>query len=260
MKSIIKRIIFDKSVITTQLISSLTPLLFTLLTALVFSVSAPVFAKDYTRSCTATYNLSARTPGGTRLRGEQRSFQGKGTIGYYNPNKARERARRNIDECITRHWETRNASSKPSQCTESNKVYNYPFNGLHFGIQQALCVRNPGRVRIIAGITVTYDGQTGCTPGNRWMRTVATNHTINCPTREVEQNTDRPVMDYRHFNLPALGNSELCRNRCISESRCRAWTYVKPHGRTPPVCWLKSGVPSPRPDRCCVSGVKTDLH
>jgi len=230
------------------------------LTALLFSLSAPAYAKDYTRSCKATLSASAQTPGGTRLRGVQRSFQGKGTIGYYNPNEARRRARKNLNECVTQAWENRTGSSRPRQCTKSNQVYNYPFTGLHFGIQQALCVSNPGHENLIARINVSFDGKKGCPDNNSWEGTLSTNYRITCPTGEVEQNTDRPGYDYRHFNLPALGTSDQCRNRCINDSRCRAWTYVKPTRRNPPVCWLKSSVPSPRPSSCCVSGVKTYMH
>ena len=260
MKSITK----EHQSTCTYIIESLTGifeiLLIPLLTVSLLLLNQPVNAKDYTRSCKATYIFSAETPDGARLQGAQREFQGKGTAAH-NPNKAREKARRNIDECITKHWENRNATHRPSECTESNQIYNYPFTSLHFGIQQALCSRNPGRQRIDATITVTYTGDKGCLlDRNNWRRSVATDHRIKCPTAEVEQNVDRPGMDYTHFNLPPLATSERCRSRCARDSRCQAWTYVKPTGENPPVCWLKSGVPSPRQDRCCVSGVKTDLH
>ena len=73
----------------------------------------------------------------------------------------------------------------------------------------------------------------------------------------MESNTDRPGSDFRDFDLP-LGLPELCQTICVTDSNCKAWTYVKPGyqgGRAR--CWLKNGVPNPSHDTCCISGVKT---
>ena len=72
----------------------------------------------------------------------------------------------------------------------------------------------------------------------------------------TEWNTDRPGGDYRSFDL-AQADPQLCRRACSRESRCRAWTYVKPgtiQGPRPR-CWLKDRVPVARSHNCCVSGV-----
>jgi PAN domain len=75
-------------------------------------------------------------------------------------------------------------------------------------------------------------------------------------SRAYEQGINRPGMDYRNFDLSAA-NPELCWNECLREPRCRAYTYVHPGVQGPaPRCWLKDGVPNPRPESCCVSGVK----
>jgi hypothetical protein len=71
-----------------------------------------------------------------------------------------------------------------------------------------------------------------------------------------EANTNRPGSDYRVFDLPSA-NPQLCQQQCISESGCRAWTYVRPNSvQGPhPRCWLKNSIPSRKTADCCVSGV-----
>jgi hypothetical protein len=72
----------------------------------------------------------------------------------------------------------------------------------------------------------------------------------------VEPNTNRSGGDYRSFDLPAP-EPLLCRDACAREPQCRAFTYVKPGVQSPHArCWLKGTVPPPRPEACCVSGVK----
>lgn len=71
-----------------------------------------------------------------------------------------------------------------------------------------------------------------------------------------EYNTDRPGSDFHSFNLHSA-DPGLCESACNGDSRCRAWTYVRPgvQGHTAR-CWLKHAVPAARPSDCCVSGVK----
>ncbi len=62
--------------------------------------------------------------------------------------------------------------------------------------------------------------------------------------------------DYKGFAL-AQPDPALCRNACNREAACRSWTYTKPGIKgQQAACFLKNTVPQPRPDRCCVSGVK----
>ena len=67
---------------------------------------------------------------------------------------------------------------------------------------------------------------------------------------------DRPGNNYRNFDLPQP-DPNLCLEACQKESRCKAFTYVKPgvQGRSAR-CWLKDAVPPEKPSDCCVSGVK----
>ena len=60
--------------------------------------------------------------------------------------------------------------------------------------------------------------------------------------------------DYRSF---ATGRVFQCRDACLTEEQCAAWTFVKPgiQGESA-VCWLKDGTPAESSDACCTSGVK----
>ena len=76
------------------------------------------------------------------------------------------------------------------------------------------------------------------------------------PGTTWEPTTNRAGSDYRDFDLPAP-QPELCQDTCLREPQCRAFTYVNPGVQGPNArCWLKSAVPQPAPDGCCLSGVK----
>jgi hypothetical protein len=73
----------------------------------------------------------------------------------------------------------------------------------------------------------------------------------------MEYSIDRPGLDYRSFDL-RVNNPAACRDACLGEARCQAWTFVRPNTiQGPhPRCWLKYDVPQARRNNCCVSGVK----
>ncbi len=74
----------------------------------------------------------------------------------------------------------------------------------------------------------------------------------------MEFNTDRPGLDYRSFDLP-WDDPGLCQEACTRDSKCKAWTYVKPNIQGPYArCWLKHSVPNPRSGTCCISGTRGD--
>lgn len=61
-----------------------------------------------------------------------------------------------------------------------------------------------------------------------------------------------PGFDYADFNA---SSAFVCRNSCGGDSRCQAWTWVKPGIQGPSGhCWLKDGVPTLVRDNCCNSG------
>ncbi|TIS54664.1 MAG: hypothetical protein E5W93_14520, partial [Mesorhizobium sp.] len=74
----------------------------------------------------------------------------------------------------------------------------------------------------------------------------------------AETGVDRPGHDYDRFDLEAtIAGFGPCKSACESDANCKAWTYVKAGVQGPKaICWLKSAVPPPSPNGCCVSGAK----
>jgi hypothetical protein len=66
-----------------------------------------------------------------------------------------------------------------------------------------------------------------------------------------------PGSDYANFNADS---QFVCRNSCGGDSRCQAWTWVKPgiQGQTGR-CWLKHRVPTLVRDNCCNSGSRENI-
>ena len=62
--------------------------------------------------------------------------------------------------------------------------------------------------------------------------------------------------DYRSFNVEPHADGQQCAAACTEESRCRAWSYIRPgyHGPTAR-CVLKTRITPPRRKPCCISGV-----
>ena len=72
----------------------------------------------------------------------------------------------------------------------------------------------------------------------------------------MEVGIDRPGQDFQNFDLSSA-DPALCESACSLNQNCRAWTYVKPNTiQGPnPRCWLKTGIPNPVSNTCCISGV-----
>jgi len=66
---------------------------------------------------------------------------------------------------------------------------------------------------------------------------------------------DRPGFDYKNWDMNNP-REILCQWGCQKESRCRAWTFVKPgiQGKLAR-CWLKDRVPTAIKSKCCTSGI-----
>ena len=75
----------------------------------------------------------------------------------------------------------------------------------------------------------------------------------------VEQGIDRPGSDYHNFqmsNPDVRIGATACRNECLKDQRCRAWTYVKAGIQGPMArCWMKQAAPSAARNQCCISGI-----
>jgi Caspase domain/PAN domain len=75
---------------------------------------------------------------------------------------------------------------------------------------------------------------------------------VGTPLSEV----DLRGQDYSNFGLTTTQPIQ-CQKACRADTRCLAWTYVKPglQGKAAR-CWLKDGVPAKISDSCCISGVE----
>ena len=114
---------------------------------------------------------------------------------------------------------------------------------------------------MLVNLTVQYSGDRGCLQyTNTWNRVVTQAYTLQCPTREFERGVDRLGMDYERVPM-RRPSPRVCREACLNDQpRCRAWTFVAAtRGGRDARCYLKSGVPDPRPCSECTSGVISDL-
>jgi PAN domain len=79
--------------------------------------------------------------------------------------------------------------------------------------------------------------------------------TVGFGQSSIEDNVDRPGLDYRNFDL-RTPEPQLCQHACVGDNMCVAWTFVREGVQGPAArCWLKSQVPNPQSSPCCVSGV-----
>jgi len=162
--------------------------LFILTLLLIICSNNSSYAKNYTRSCTAYYYaIPTSIPGGGN-RVILPEFTGKGTVGYYNPNEARRRARKNLEQCIRAHWDSRHGSNIPIACTEANQVYNYTISMLEAYLGNRLCVSNRGNEHITARVGANFRGDKGCEGGKRGLDTMGieldSNLRFTCPTND----------------------------------------------------------------------------
>jgi PAN domain-containing protein len=75
-----------------------------------------------------------------------------------------------------------------------------------------------------------------------------------------EFDVDRFGMDLMPGIPLSAADPALCRIECTDHPDCAAWTYVKPGVQGPSaMCYLKSGVPTPVSNTCCISGVYSKL-
>ncbi|MEZ5668254.1 MAG: PAN domain-containing protein [Alphaproteobacteria bacterium] len=102
-------------------------------------------------------------------------------------------------------------------------------------------------IRLAAGLALAI-GVVACVPGGFGPG--------GGPGAALEYGVTRTGGDYANFDL-AAANPMMCRAACQADAACQAWTYVNPGVQGPNArCWLKSSVPPPTTNACCVSGVK----
>ena len=71
-----------------------------------------------------------------------------------------------------------------------------------------------------------------------------------------EYGVDRPGSDIKP-GFPVVTQSQ-CESRCVSDPKCRAYTFVKPGVQgDKAMCWLKKAKPAKVASSCCISGFRT---
>jgi hypothetical protein len=97
--------------------------------------------------------------------------------------------------------------------------------------------------------------------GNCWLKNAVPAKKSNacCISGTIgESNVNRAGGDYTHFDnvKGAAVTAQVCQVSCFNDKMCKAWTFVKPNTIQGPkgVCWLKSTVPPPTNNNCCMSG------
>ena len=79
---------------------------------------------------------------------------------------------------------------------------------------------------------------------------------VTAKMSEREHDRDRLGGDYTGFDANT-DHIEDCETACKDDTKCAAWTYVKPGVQGPHArCYLKSVVPAISDNTCCVSGTK----
>ena len=116
----------------------------------------------------------------------------------------------------------------------------------------------PGFERYCGGDLGAPSGHGYCwfeTTGEGWTADV-TPPSASTPVT-LEPGVNRPGQDYRSF--PTSSSPEDCRQACADDSKCQAFTWVRPGIQGPQaVCWLKSGASPRARDETCVSGVRVE--
>lgn len=75
---------------------------------------------------------------------------------------------------------------------------------------------------------------------------------LACASLTAVDGVNLPGSDYTNFTADSW---PVCRNTCGGDSRCQAWTWVKPGIQGPTGrCWLKHRLPTIVKDNCCNSG------
>lgn len=90
-----------------------------------------------------------------------------------------------------------------------------------------------------------------------WSYLFVSAATVFCQKAHAVDGFDLPGFDYVSFNA---SSAFVCRNTCGGDSRCQAWTWVKPGVQGPAGrCWLKHRVPTLVRNSCCNSGSRENI-
>ena len=122
----------------------------------------------------------------------------------------------------------------------AKKNFVFPRNIIFFGLALLL----------ILGFSTIVNFTPLAQPATAQISPLNTRFTVT-----AEFGSDRAGSDYSRFPIQSFAS--ICQQSCVNDSRCRAYTYVRPGVQgASAVCYLKSVVPALTPNNCCVSGFK----
>jgi hypothetical protein len=83
---------------------------------------------------------------------------------------------------------------------------------------------------------------------------LSTPPTVSAAVVGAMRGIDLVAQDFRGLDITDPG---ACQSACRADTRCAAWTYVRPgvHGAQAR-CYLKHSVPERSASPCCVSGIE----
>ncbi|WP_229549905.1 PAN domain-containing protein [Nostoc sp. CHAB 5836] len=126
----------------------------------------------------------------------------------------------------------------------AKKNFVFPKNIIFFGLALLL----------ILGFSTAVNFTSLAQPATAQVAPLST--TIPRYVVTAEFGRDRAGSDYTSF-MTTSPSASVCQESCINDSRCSAYTYVRPGVQgANAVCYLKSPAPASTPNSCCVSGVK----
>jgi len=77
---------------------------------------------------------------------------------------------------------------------------------------------------------------------------------------DIEYDVDRPGGTYKAYELAPDDGPEVCRDECLDDAGCKAWSYKKKEfsDYAGPICYRKDRVPARQLSECCHSGVTAE--
>jgi hypothetical protein len=113
---------------------------------------------------------------------------------------------------------------------------------------------SPGPATALPGMTATIQPTAAIPAKVRQTNGFVPQQVVATGLSVLEPDTNLFGGDYANR---IMTSAQQCQQVCMGESRCKAWTWVRPGVQGPSaVCWLKQSVPVRSHNICCTSGVK----
>ena len=158
-----------------------------------------------------------------------------------------------LDQVVAGTLTSEQAAKKMEETEQFSEKYKRELNNEMNRVNQTIQALNAEMSRI----RIDLNKQSTTTPTPTTSTPASRGGSGQVRMSELEYDTDRYGQDYTDSFRETGSTPEACRARCLNESKCRSFTWVRAgvQGNVPR-CWLKYGVPGKSKSNCCVSGVK----